>query len=314
MIRIQILSETERKNLQSIDEIRLAEKEKLTKLVKKKKDNWFDRANERTENFRLAKLYNEDSGIWSEIKEVYMKLQSFKCAYCEQKLEDKNIVHDVEHFRPKKNVRVWLNETRKNSLGFDFVDTESNGYYLLPYNIFNYVTTCKHCNSSIKSDFFPISGERKTDSEDFAEINDSENPFLIYPLGHIEDFAPEELIAYDGVLPIPHPNLADNHQIKRVKVTIEFFNLAAIRDTLIEDRCEVIKSVFNAVRVISKGEADEDEITEKKEELQIARSNKSPHSNCANSFFNLCMENFERAKEIAKEAHIFLFNRRLNIK
>lgn len=312
MIRIQILNKAEREIHQNIEEIRLAELEKLKNLVNREKAGWFDRANERTDQFRQAKTYNESSGIWSEIKNVYYKtLQFSKCAYCEQKLENQNIVHDVEHYRPKKNVRVWLNDERRKNLGFNFNDTEDAGYYLLPYNIFNYVTTCKHCNTSLKSDFFPIAGNRKNDSDDFNEINTHEKPFLIYPLGHIEEIEPEKLIIFDGVIPVPHPELTDEYLIKRVKVTIEFFNLATLRDTLIEERCEVIKSIFNAVKAVNDS-SDQEEIDENLQEIKIAVSPKSRHSNCAISFYNLCKNNIEKAKKIAKEAHIYLVEHRIN--
>ncbi len=311
MIRIQILSKAERDNLQNIEEIRLAELQKLENLIAGEKEGWFERANERTEIFRKAKTYNELKGIWSEIKDVYKKLQSSKCAYCEQKLEDKNIVHDVEHYRPKKNVRIWFNAGRKQKLGFTFNDTKDNGYYLLPYNILNYVTTCKHCNSALKSDYFPIAGTRKNDSENFIEINTQEKPFLIYPLGHLEEIEPEKIITFDGVLPVPHPELNDNHLIQRAKVTIEFFNLDVLRDTLIEERCEVIKVVFNAVKAITET-SDQDEINEKLDEIKIACSPKSRHSNCAKSFYNLCKNNIEKAKKIAKEAHIYLVKHRID--
>jgi hypothetical protein len=311
MIRIQILNKAERDNLQNIEDLRTAESEKLKNLINTEKAGWFDRAKTRTENFRQAKTYNELSGIWSEIKDVYKKLQSSKCAYCEQKLEDKNIVHDVEHYRPKKNVRIWLNDDRKQKLGFAFNDTKDNGYYLLPYNILNYVTTCKHCNSALKSDYFPIAGTRKTDSENFTDINNAEKPFLIYPLGHLEEIEPEKIITFDGVLPVPHSDLTDNFLIQRAKVTIEFFNLDILRDTLIEERCEVIKVVFNAVKAISET-SDQDEINEKIDEIKIACSPKSRHSNCAKSFYNLCKNNIEKAKKIAKEAHIYLVAHRVD--
>ena len=45
--------------------------------------------------------------LWSEIKQVYITLQESKCAFCEKWLEDDNIEHDVEHFRPKGRVDRW---------------------------------------------------------------------------------------------------------------------------------------------------------------------------------------------------------------
>jgi len=70
---------------------------------------WSKRAEERTEEFRTQGHYQEKSSIWSEIKPVYMDIQGgCKCAFCERKLESKDYGRpelDIEHFRPKKNVK-----------------------------------------------------------------------------------------------------------------------------------------------------------------------------------------------------------------
>ena len=122
------------------------------------KRSWLRRAGERTEKLRQLGKYEESSTIWSEIKAVYVKLQHHKCVFCERQLEDVDvglIEQDVEHFRPKKNVKLWQSSHQ------DIQITEppnETGYYLLAYHLFNYAASCKPCNSTLKSDNFPIAG------------------------------------------------------------------------------------------------------------------------------------------------------------
>lgn len=71
---------------------------------------WRSRTAARTKKFLKAKRYDEEAGLWSEIKPVFMSLQHNKCAFCERRLEGPRhgrIEHDLEHFRPKSEVRVW---------------------------------------------------------------------------------------------------------------------------------------------------------------------------------------------------------------
>lgn len=67
--------------------------------------NWRNDAQTRTALHIAAGKYTEDDPHWSAIKSAFMKLQHFKCAYCERRLESQEIgriEHDLEHFRPKK--------------------------------------------------------------------------------------------------------------------------------------------------------------------------------------------------------------------
>lgn len=91
----------------------------LEKRVEAEAPGWLKKAAERTAQFKKDGCYSEKKGIWSAVKPVYMRLQGeSKCAYCERKLESEYYgkgEQDVEHFRPKKNVRPWkLPKSRKN--------------------------------------------------------------------------------------------------------------------------------------------------------------------------------------------------------
>jgi hypothetical protein len=305
MIRILILKSEEAPP--NPGDILQAEKTKLENLIDAADTTWRTRAGERTEIFRDAKKYNEVSNIWGEIKSVFMQLQANKCAYCEQKLENKNIVHDVEHFRPKSTIKAWLTKTRKEKLKLDFNDQKSKiGYYLLPYNPFNYVSACKQCNSSHKSNCFPIAGDRLFDSEDFQQLTATERPFLPYPLGSLDDTAPEDLISFIGVSPIINPNLTDDHKKLRAFIAIKFFDLD-LRESLIKQRSKVIKDIFEAVHTIN-NDSDQNMVAQKKEDLKSLLSGKEAHTNCARNYFQLCMNDIDQAREHWKLANEYIKN------
>lgn len=295
MIRIQILKTEEIPADPTL--IADAETKALEKLIDAENATWRTRAKNETERFRAAKKYLDNAEFWGDIKGVYMRLQANKCAYCEQKLEDKKIVHDVEHFRPKGSVKVWLTKSRKAQHKFDFPDAPSDlGYYLLPYHPLNYVTACKQCNSSLKSNCFPIAGSRLLDNDDFSVINKSEKPFLPFPLGHVDEDAPEDLISFVGVVPVINPELTDEHKKLRAHVTIKFFNLDKLRETLIKQRCKVIKDVYEAIEFVNNSN-NPLMVEQKKEDLRQLTAGKEAHTNCAVSFYKLCLNDTAKARE-----------------
>src|SRR5689334_6367591 len=128
----------------------------LKKRINEEAPKWLKKARERTARFKKLKRYKEKSGIWSEVKGVYVKLQQGKCAYCERKLGKESIRKiewDVEHYRPKSRVRAWMPKTVEAKALFPFPlgSASDKGYYLLPYHLMNYAASCKTCNSPLKS-------------------------------------------------------------------------------------------------------------------------------------------------------------------
>src|SRR5436305_7559190 len=163
--------------------------EELRSRIEEESRGWLADAAERTERFRLAGKYEENSSSWSRIKKVFMRLQYEKCAYCERRLASEDsgggVEHDVEHYRPKNGVRRWPSEeiAQELKISYDFSTGEDfpEGYYLLSYHVFNYATACKKCNSSLKSNYFPIAGQRGPQSDEPLSLC-QEGPFLIYPI------------------------------------------------------------------------------------------------------------------------------------
>ena len=179
----------------------------LEQLVDATDPRWRGKAKKRLARFKTDKKYNEKSGIWSDIKRIYVELQYRKCAYCEKQLEGPRyglIEHDVEHFRPKSSVAAWPLGERAAKLKYRFATggKSERGYYLLSYHLLNYCTACKSCNTPLKSNHFPVSRKRGPMDADAPEQLSGEGPLLIYPIGDI-DSDPEDLITFQGVVAVP---------------------------------------------------------------------------------------------------------------
>lgn len=276
--------------------------------IERQAPGWLADAKKRTASFKAQKRYFEPpKPTWSRVKPVYMKLQFNKCAYCEQKLaggERGAIEHDIEHFRPKSNVGVWPNKKKLKKLGYDFPTGDaSGGYYLLPYNIFNYATACKVCNSTLKRDFFPVSAARITDSDDPRRLK-AEKPFLLYPIGKRDQDDPEELIVFEGLQPRANPALRNRDKIRRAQVTIDFFELD-IRESLIKQRAEVIKRMFEALR----DEAihpDAERRARARKDIKRWKDASSEHTSCARSFHRLFLKDPKAAFTAYKTALAYI--------
>lgn len=115
----------------------------LERRIEAASPGWLQKAATRTAGFRKNNCYKKSSSIWSDVKAVYMLLQGeCKCAYCERKLESTEfgkIEQDVEHFRPKGNIKQWRLPKSLTELGIKAtaVPDEKRGYFLLPYHPVN---------------------------------------------------------------------------------------------------------------------------------------------------------------------------------
>lgn len=248
------------------------------------KPGWLERARQRTDGFRAAGGYQESSSIWSEVKRVYMDLQNSKCAYCERQLEkNEPVEHDLEHYRPKKNVRVWPAD--HHGVVYDFATGPDfpGGYFLLAYAPRNYCAACKPCNTSFKNDYFPIAGARGNQTaERPADLTD-EKPFVIYPIGGL-DPDPETLLGFEGI--VPKPLGTRGHKRRRAVVTIDFLNLDG-RETLRVERARTIEKLAVALRLLEMAPGD----PLAQGIIDRAQLPSSPHTSCAKAFVKLFGEN-----------------------
>ena len=159
----------------------------------------------------LSEAERGEEPDWGDIKDVFVRIQHFKCGYCERpmprpqrRLGDDNgepwggrREYDVEHFRPKGSVRRWPDAGFGAQYDFDTGDAMAGGYSWLAHDCLNYLASCKTCNQDNKKDYFPISRNRGRACYDVSRLNDSERPFLVNPVG-AGDVKPEDLIGFHG--------------------------------------------------------------------------------------------------------------------
>lgn len=264
--------------------------------------------------------------LWSEIKEVFMKLQYNKCCYCERKLPNARYgkgEHDVEHYRPKSRIQNWFTKSVKDALdgwpaSFGQRGESTKGYHLLAFNPLNYATSCRECNSPIKADKFPCGKSPKLDAKTPAEA-DAEEPWLIFPVGESDDSA-ESLIRFTGITAEPlHDPGTDLRRYWRAVVTIEFFKLNAPDDTngagnageerefLYRERAAAISELCSELDALKTAQSAQ---RRTKAEQKIARltSPQSAHCNCKRSFLKLWINpaTHEKANEIWDEVEDYL--------
>jgi hypothetical protein len=279
----------------------------LEKQIEAISPGWLADGAKRTLKFKGPKGYNEKAGNWSPIKEVYLNLQGNKCAFCERALEDPTygkIEHDVEHFRPKKSAAAWptakIRSDRNITLSFTNGPDLPLGYPLLSYQPWNYITSCKTCNSTMKRNFFPIAGTRikgKSHPKDYK----AEASYLIYPLGTI-DSNPEDIIHFEGIIPVPKHQAGKKRM--RALVTIQFFELAT-RESLLRERAQRITALARAYEdSISgsskskkeRGQSDVDRMTDIR----------APHANCLRSYHRVCSSDNRSANLILDKVYDYL--------
>ncbi len=281
---------------------------------------WLGKAKRRTRKFIDAGKYDESSGIWSDIKSVYMTLQFDKCGYCERHLADGGfggaIEHDVEHYRPKNTVPVWphraAREERDISYTFDTGSELPDGYYWLAYHPLNYCTSCKKCNSPLKGNYFPVAtgrGSRNTHETDpnatetsVTSLNDAEKPFLIYPIGEYDE-DPEDLITFVGITAIPKKR--NGPRWRRARITIDFFELNG-RSELREQRARQLVSLDNALFKLESSDATDDQRNIAREDIKQLRHASSAHASCVRAACVLYQANPTKAREVFAEARTLL--------
>ena len=273
----------------------------LEALVNERVPGWLERARSRTEAFREKGKFEEKSSIWSEVKPVFMEVQGeAKCCFCERKFEAGKLGRhelDLEHFRPKGNVKQWKcpPDIVREGVSLTAPSNSGKGYHLLAYDLLNYAAACKACNSGLKKDCFPIAGKYDLDGDDPGELM-SEQPWLLYPIGSL-DVDPEEVITFHGVF--PKSTSADRTSRLRGLVTIAFFGLDDViaRKNLLKERAWVVLSLH--AFLVGSGERG-DAAAESAAHVEKMLEPTSPHTNCARSFARLFRSDPDQAADVAR--------------
>ncbi len=244
-------------------------------------------------------VWDGASSPWSDIKEVFASLQGCKCAYCERVLQgtpsENKVESDIEHFRPKKKTVVGRGEIPAKS-------GRADGYAWLATNVANYLLSCKTCNSSLKKNFFPISGSVGLKNQSVPKLNAREKPVLLYPIGEF-DTDPEDLIDWEGFTPVAKISVAtDAFANARAERIIAFFGLAQRQD--IQRGCaEQIIKVWRAFQLRN----DPEEGLSTSDFLRRCQSEHTEvHAACTRAFLRLVATDSHQARIEVRKAEKYL--------
>lgn len=259
--------------------------------AKSRKKPWLKKAKTLTAALREDPKREIASG-WSEVKNVYTRRQAGKCAFCERMLGEHELAaveFDVEHFRPKNEVRPWptpeVIAELKLPANFPTSKAAGRGYRFLAYHHLNYASSCKTCNSSLKASYFPIAGKHLFSGTDPVALTRQERPLLIYPLGDFDN-DPEEMISFQGYIAVPHPRPKSAYAHARAQVTIAFFRLNDNREDLLLLRAKQLDNVFTKIEFLGhvRAKAKRREIWN---DIEILTSPRNDHAGCVRSLLRL---------------------------
>ena len=241
--------------------------------------------------------------LWSKIKQLYIDLQNSKCCFCEKPLEGK-IEQDVEHFRPKAEVKPWKVPAQLAAEGLSVQQpadgSAEDGYSQLAYQPFNYAMSCKTCNSTLKRNLFPIEGTRDSASVDPSTMK-AEKALFIYPIGSF-DTDPEDLIGFEALSPVPRN--ASGYGRRRALVAIEVFRLDRRRD-LMKQRAYLLRLLYLELE----GKANAAAAAKRAEHqnaIDALTGPEAPFTNCMRCFAALYGTDPIRAGQIAIECLKFM--------
>jgi len=275
--------------------------DQLAELIQAHCPGWAVRAQARTDALVADDAVQDFPSLWSDVKYVYITIQKSKCVYCEKKLENQPIEHDVEHYRPKKKVVRWRIPRSIASLVTSIQQPPRGsepGYRLLAYHPLNYAASCKICNTILKKNYFPIAGTRIVTSRDPASLT-VERPLLPYPIGDLDE-DPESLIEFYGLTPRARDG-GFRHERALVAIAIFQLNNSRKRSGLFEDRARQIVTLHLALVTQSRGSSAR-VVRDAVRLVRYFTSDVAPHANCLRSYHRLYRADRPAAERIYRRA------------
>ena len=136
--------------------------------VEEELPQWMADAAQRTnEDIAAGRNIDRSAELWSQVKPILKEVQFNKCAYCERFLGADGRDWQVEHYRPKRGIKIWPGPP-------SFTDQPvpaPGGYHLLAHDIGNYLGSCGNCNN-FKHNYFPVSAPRQLGTADRSVRSD----------------------------------------------------------------------------------------------------------------------------------------------
>jgi len=250
--------------------------------------------------------------VWSEIKPVFVYLQKGKCGFCERLLGQDEVAayeSDVEHFRPKKGVTPWPPAT---PIGHDPYPADlpatpgkGAGYRNLPYHELNYMIACKTCNTRCKGNFFPVAKKHQLTATDPLGLRNLEEPYLIFPLGDLDD-DPETLLTFIGYKAVPARPWSDAYAWNRARITIAFFLLNDLsrEDQLFMERATRLDVLGNRIEKFEKSRGKAKRAAAWDDVIAEGAANQA-HTNCVRSLIRLYLHDPAEAHRRIDEARTY---------
>lgn len=287
----------------------------LVEAIETKKKGWLKNAEKKLTAARKAGKIGDQDGIWSEIKEIFILLQEFKCIYCEfpmPNVESTSAVkvgvdYDVEHYRPKNRVTPWptldviARRPAVEAYQASVASGAPAGYLRLAFDPFNYVVSCKVCNSSCKADRFPIHAKPNTRATKRGSLDSTEKPLLLFPFGQDGD-DPDAYLSFDG--PTIGRRAGTGYEGLRSQVVVDFFELDT-REDLLEGRCMLIQLLWPQLECRLSGDPEEKSSAEAFLKV-IEEGHRFPHTACGRAFIELHAHDRSRAMTWYKAAVQYL--------
>lgn len=242
-----------------------------------------------------AKIINDNSNIWSEVKGELAKVFNYKCWYTESRQLGTDV--DVDHYRPKNRVA----ELRANN-------PQHFGYWWLAFDLRNYRYSCIVANrrrrdieSDLvggKSDYFPLWDEATRVWDQTGDI-DEEQPMLLDPC----KVADVRLLTFkeDGEAMPREDEKAKPRMFKRADMSIKFYSLnhsdfVRARIALRDEMTKLVKDAIKYYKKLESGDATLDHAYE--QAIQKLRSLTSYHAEFS-SFCIAYLENFKHEEALA---------------
>lgn len=281
--------------------------QELLDLIEAESPGWMTDAKKRAKKAKQDGKVGKSDGTWSKIKAVFIRLQHHKCAYCEKPMakttsgsaEKVAVDYDVEHFRPKNRVTAWprpADVARRPAVSAYAALVRMGsaaGYVRFAFDPFNYVVSCKVCNTQYKADRFPIAGTA-SQLVDRAKLDAKERPLLLFPIGDGGD-DPKDYLQFTGAMIQVRPG--DSARRLRANAVIDFFELDT-REDLIEGRCMLLTALFPNLEA-RVGATTAARRERAKQFVRRVSEDGFPHAGCSRAFVEL----FDTDPALAQRLH-----------
>jgi len=166
------------------------------------------------------------------------------------------------------------------------------------------MVACKTCNTRCKGNYFPVAKTHQFAAADPLGLRHNEQPYLIFPLGGLDD-DPETLITFMDCKAVPARPSSDVYAWNRARITIAFFllNDPSREDQLILERAIRLDLLGYKIEKFERSSEAERAAAWK---WVIAEGYETQsHANCVRSLIRLYLQDPAKAHEQIAKARTY---------